>query len=200
MAALPGDQRLGVPGQAPVAAEPGEAALDDPAPGQENEASGRVGALDDGQLEPLVAGRGGPDLALIAAVGEDQGEKGEAAADAREQRGQPVAVLDAGGMNDAAQQQAQRVDQDVALAAVDLLAGIVAARAAAFAGPDRLAVDDAGGRLRLTARGRACQDQQRVVQAEQGAVPPPAAEVAEDCAPRWEAFGQQPPLEPARNR
>ena len=42
-----------------VAAEPGEAALDDPAPGQENEASGRVGALDDGQLEPLVAGRGG---------------------------------------------------------------------------------------------------------------------------------------------
>ena len=86
-------------------------------------------------------------------------------------------------MNDAAQQQAQRVDQDVALAAVDLLAGIVAARAAAFAGPDRLAVDDAGGRLRLTARGRACQDQQRVVQAEQGAVPPPAAEVAEDGAP-----------------
>ena len=105
-----------------------------------------------GQLEPLVAGRGGRDLALIAAVGEDQAEKGEAAADAREQRGQPVAVLDAGGMNDAAQQQAQRVDQDVALAAVDLLAGIVAARAAAFAGLDRLAVDDAGGRLRLAAR------------------------------------------------
>ena len=44
---------------------------------QENEASGRVGALDDGQLEPLVAGRGGRDLALIAAVGEDQGEKGK---------------------------------------------------------------------------------------------------------------------------
>ena len=68
-----------------------------PSAWQENEASGRVGALDHGQLEPLVAGRGGRDLALIAAVGEDQGEKGEAAADAREQRGQPVAVLDAAG-------------------------------------------------------------------------------------------------------
>ena len=89
-----GDQGFDVSGQAAVAGEPGEAALDHPASQQEDEAGSMIGALDDGQLEPrLVRGRS-RDLALVAEVGEHEAEEGEAAADAR----QPVAVLDAGGV------------------------------------------------------------------------------------------------------
>ena len=95
-----------------------------------------VGALDDGQLDLLLAGGRGGDLTLIAAVGEQHGEEGEAAADARQQRGKAVAVLDAGGVDDAAEQEAQRVHEHVPLAAIDLLPGIVAARAATFGGLD----------------------------------------------------------------
>ena len=73
-----GDQGLDVLGQPPVAAEPGEAAFDDPAPGQEDEAVSMVGALDDGQLDPLLTRGRGCDLTLVAAVGEQQAEEGEA--------------------------------------------------------------------------------------------------------------------------
>ena len=45
-------------------------------------------------------------------------------------------------MHDQPQRQAQRVGEQVPLAAADLLAGIEAARAAGFGGPDALAVDD----------------------------------------------------------
>jgi hypothetical protein len=55
-------------------------------------------------------------------------------------------------MHDRADQQARRVGQDVALAAFDLLAGVVASRTAGLGGLDRLAIDDPGGRARLAAR------------------------------------------------
>ena len=105
---------LHVLGQPSVAAEAGEAALHDPALGQDDEAAGPVAALDDGQRQALVACRDRRDLAPIAAVGERQLQpstpaasirsapridgtkvpsKGEAAADPCQQRGQPVAVL-----------------------------------------------------------------------------------------------------------
>ena len=69
----------------------------------------------------------------------------------RASRGEPVAVLDAGGVDDGAQQEAERIHQQVPLAAVDLLVGVEAARAAAFGRLDRLAVDNSGGRLGLAA-------------------------------------------------
>ena len=62
------------------------------------------------------------------------------------------------------------------------------------AGLHRLAVDDPRGRLRLATGRLPCPHQQGVVQAEQGAVPPPAPEIAENRALGWKARGQERPL------
>jgi hypothetical protein len=87
-------------------------------------------ALDD--FDEPVAGLGGNQCSagpLIARVGED-------AQDGREQRTRtlvknecrPVAVLDIGRVNGGAQQQAERIYENVAFLALDLLACIVAMR------------------------------------------------------------------------
>ena len=112
-----------------VAADPGEAALDDPALGQGLEARD-VGPPDD--LDPPRADAGeapreaGP---AIAAIGEDALDEGEEASGAPvEHARRTVAIMDVGGVDDDVQQQAERVDEDVALAARDLLPRIVALR------------------------------------------------------------------------
>ena len=62
---------------------------------------------------------------LIAGIGEDALDEGEEAAGAPiENQARRVAVLNVGGMNDDVQQEAERVDQDMALAPGDLLARI----------------------------------------------------------------------------
>ena len=62
---------------------------------------------------------------LIAGIGEDALDEGEEAAGASiENQSRPVAVLNVGGMDDDVQQQAERIDQDMALAPGDLLARI----------------------------------------------------------------------------
>ena len=64
------DQPLEVLGQATVAAEPSEGALDDPTTRQEVEALGIARALDDLEPQPFASGGAGGDLALIASVSE----------------------------------------------------------------------------------------------------------------------------------
>jgi len=62
---------------------------------------------------------------LIAGIGEDALDEGEEAAGAPiENQARRVAVLNVGGMNDDVQQEAERIDKDVALAPGDLLARI----------------------------------------------------------------------------
>ena len=64
---------------------------------------------------------GAKDRALIGAVGEQfQTEQG------RQQRETAVAILNVGGGDDAVQQQALRIDQNMPLLALDQLAGIEA--------------------------------------------------------------------------
>jgi hypothetical protein len=65
-------------------------------------------------------------VALIGAVGEDPLDEREEPPRLAQERDRAVAVLDVGGMNEDAQQQAKRVDEDVALAARRLLARVVA--------------------------------------------------------------------------
>src|SRR5918911_1371627 len=67
--------------------------------------------------------------------------------DAVQQQRDGGPFLDGGRMDDGPQHQAERVDQDVALAAVDLLAAIEAPHPAHARGLDALAVDDARARL-----------------------------------------------------
>ena len=65
---------------------------------------------------------------LIGAVGKQLLEEWKPTEQRRQQQDAAVAILDAGGMNDGVQQQTQRVYQNVALLALDLLAGIIAMR------------------------------------------------------------------------
>src|SRR3954469_24317940 len=121
-------QVLEVLGEAPAAPEPRERPLHDPALGQRHEALG-VAAADD--LQPPAAGPGHRRrgrLAAVGAVGEDHLDEGEQPPRRAQQRDGAVPVLDVGRLDRGAQQQAQRVDQDLPLLALDLLARIVARR------------------------------------------------------------------------
>ena len=85
-------------------------------------------------------------LAGISAVGEDPLDEGEEAARGAQQRSAAIAILDARRMRFEHEATPVRIDQRMALAPVDLLAGIVAARAASLGRLDALAVDDRGRR------------------------------------------------------
>ena len=117
---------LVVAAEAAVAADPAERALDDPALGQHDEAAD-ISALDDLQVPRARPRDQRPHLgAGIAAVGDNALDEREAPPRLSQQCLGAVAVLDVGGVHVDVQEEALRVDEDVALAPDDLLAGIVA--------------------------------------------------------------------------
>jgi len=65
---------------------------------------------------------------LIAGIGKDPVDEGKQRPGRLQHKAPAVAVLDVGGMNYDAQEQAERVNQDVALAPENLLARIVTLR------------------------------------------------------------------------
>ena len=93
-----------------------------------DEALHPIGSLDDLGLEiGQDAGQGAvKDRALIGAVGEQFPEKGKQTEQGRQQSETAVAILNVGGGDDAVQQQALRIDQNMPLLALDQLAGIEA--------------------------------------------------------------------------
>ena len=88
-------------------------------------------ALDD--LEPPAAGlcdSGGERRSLVSGIGEDALDEGkETARAAIEDEPCAIAVLDVGGVDDDVQDETKRVDEDMPLAARNLLARIIALRA-----------------------------------------------------------------------
>ena len=119
---------LEVTGQPAVSADPGEGAFDHPAFGQNDEAMG-IAALDDLQ-DPRARAcddRRHP-LPLVPGVGEDAFNERKGSPRDAQQVARAVAILHAGRMDHNTQQEAQRIDQDVALAAGDFLARIKALR------------------------------------------------------------------------
>ena len=119
---------LEVAGQAAIAADPGEGALDDPAFGQDDEAVG-VAAFDDLQSPRTGLGDNlGHLWPLVPGVGEDAFDEREGPPRGAQQVTRAIAVLHVGGVDRHAQQEAQRIDQDVALATGDFLARIKALR------------------------------------------------------------------------
>ena len=119
---------LPVLGQSAAAVEPGDGAFDHPTPGLDDEALHPIGSLDDLGLEiGQDAGQDAvKDRPLIGAVGEQFPEKGKQTEQGRQQRETAVAILNVGGGDDAVQQQALRIDQNMPLLALDQLAGIEA--------------------------------------------------------------------------
>ena len=115
--------------QAAIAADPGQGAFDDPTLGQDDEFVQFV-ALDDLDHPMAGAGSGSCDAwSLIAGIGEDALDEGKKAAGASiENQPRSVAVLNIGGMDDDVQQEAERIDKDMALAPRDLLTRIVTLR------------------------------------------------------------------------
>ena len=111
--------------QAAIAADPGQGSFDDPALGQDDEFVQLV-ALDDLEHPTASPGCGlRRARSLIAGIGEDALDEGKKAAGASiDNQSRPVAVLNVGGMDDDVQQEAERIDQDMALAPGDLLARI----------------------------------------------------------------------------
>lgn len=115
---------LEVADQPSVAADPGEGAFDDPALGQDDEAMG-VAALDDLHLPSAGSGDElGHLWPLIAGIGKDALDEREGSPRSAQHLARTVAVLHVGRVDGDAQQQAQRIDQDVAFAAGDFLARI----------------------------------------------------------------------------
>lgn len=116
-------------GEPTAAAEPADGAFDNPAFGDDLEALRRIGAFDDFDLE-LCDGlaRSGPeDRPRVAAVGEQRLEESPAPEQRGKHKRAAVAVLDVGGVDDGVEQKAYRIDQDVALLALDLFSRIIAA-------------------------------------------------------------------------
>ena len=119
---------LEVAREAAVTADPRERALHDPTFGEHLEVM-ESGALDD--LEFPVPGGGDGSLhlwSLVSTVAIDQRDEGEQAACAAQHGEGAVTILHVGGMNDDAQEKAERIDEDVPLAARDLLTCIKALR------------------------------------------------------------------------
>ena len=119
---------LEVAGEAAVAADPGKGALDDPAFGQDDEAMG-IAALDDLQSPRTGLGNNlGHLRPLVAGVGKDAFDEREGSPRGAQQLARAIAILHVGRVDGDAQEEAQRIDQDVALAAGDFLPRIKALR------------------------------------------------------------------------
>jgi hypothetical protein len=120
---------LEVFGQAAAAADPGQGALDDPAFGKNDEAMQLI-ALDDLERPGPGLGDGGRHFrSLIVGVSEDTLDEGKQAARASvEDEPRAIAILHIGGVDGDVQQEAERVDENVPLAALDLLARVIARR------------------------------------------------------------------------
>jgi len=121
--------KLVVLAQPTGATEPAEGALDDPAPGQNLEASHVVGALDDlerGRAERSAQSANPIDqLTVVSAIGPEVSKSQPAAGKTLQQKLGPVAILHVGWMHHDFENQSERVGQKVSLATTDVLARVV---------------------------------------------------------------------------
>jgi hypothetical protein len=115
-------------GKPTAAVEPGDGALDDPSFGFDDKAFGVIGTFDD--LHHQAAHRAGgtilEDWSGRGAVGEQLAQERELSEQGGQQPDAAVAVLNVGGGHQGVQHQPQCIDQDMALLALDQLAGIEA--------------------------------------------------------------------------
>jgi hypothetical protein len=117
---------LEVLGETPVTPDPGEGALDHPAARQNDEALYVVTPLDDLQVQPRHLCHRRVNLpSVVASIGPDQFEPGEAKTDLVEDQAGSVAILDFGRVDDDPHRQPFTVDQSVDFAALDPLSGVI---------------------------------------------------------------------------
>ena len=116
-------------GQATPSPEPSKGSFNDPSTRDHDEAGSAGDAADDDQRQS-EQGTGEQDRQpIVDAVGKDDLKPAVEMLDLLQQIPGAVGVLDIGGMDEDTEQEAGGIDPDMALAALDLLGGIVAARA-----------------------------------------------------------------------
>ncbi len=166
-------------GEPVIAIEPGECSCHRPTRRRKPEALGGIAAPDNFNSPTSEFGKGTFELVSGVATISKNVAQPRIRFSGRAQNGnRAVAVLNVGGMNLQSDQVARSVGDDVALAPFDLLADIVAARAATFRGFHRLTVDHVGRRAGLAARPFTRKHHQRVVDLEPGDVLGLGTEVA----------------------
>ena len=120
---------LKISSQAAVMADPGERTFNNPTLGENDEAV-QLAAFDNFQFPGAGLGDGSRCLCSpIASIAEDTLDEGEQAAGTPiEHPSHTIAILHVGRMDDNVQEQAERIDQDLPLAARNLLTRIKALR------------------------------------------------------------------------
>jgi hypothetical protein len=119
-----------VAGQTSASVEPGDGPLDDPALGFDNEALGVLTPFDDFNRQALhrLGSTRLEDRSCIGAVGEQLAQEGELPEQGGKQQHATIAVLNVGRSDQRVQHQTERVDEKMALFALDQLARIEAMR------------------------------------------------------------------------
>ncbi len=130
----------------------------------------------------------------IAAIGKHMAQPGEAMPDRPQHVRRTVAVLNIGGVDHGEQQQAKGIGNYVALAALDLFAGVIPANPSTFSGFHALAVDHARRRAGLSALKFAGAGHQQMVDCLPQPSIAPSVEVTPDCRDRREILRQHSPL------
>ena len=117
-------------GEPAASVEPGDRAFDDPSLGFDDKAFGVISAFDDfdHQAADRIGGAVLEDRSSVGAVGEQFAQERELSEQSGQQPNATIAVLYVRGSHQRVQQQTHCVDQDVALLALDQLAGIEAVR------------------------------------------------------------------------
>ena len=119
---------LVVASKSPVSADPGERPFNNPTLREHHKAV-PVAAAHDLERPCASPSHGGFHLpALVARIPDDALDEGKGPSGLPQQGLCSIAILHAGGVNDDRQEQPKRVGQDVALAAGDLLARVIAGR------------------------------------------------------------------------
>ena len=179
--------------EAAVAPEPGQAALHDPSQAFDLERA--LAAAGDDQLPAVVPQQvAGQLAAFVPRVGHHGADGGEERAQAPEQTRTRLLVWYVRRLDPARDRQAQRVHQDVALAAPDQLVPVKAARAAALGRLRQLPVHDDERWARRPSRGNTRPSVHSPVQAHPGASILPRSEIVVDRAPGREVTWQQASL------
>jgi hypothetical protein len=117
-------------GESAASVEPSDRALDDPALGFDDKACGVIGAFDDfeHQAADCVGNAVLEQRPSVGAVGEQFAQERELSEQSGQQCNATITVLHVSGGHQRVQHQTQCVDQDMALLALDQLAGIEAVR------------------------------------------------------------------------
>src|SRR4051795_7028185 len=192
-------ERLEVFGQTAAPPQPAERAFDDPTLLEHHKALCGIRARHDLELGPRrPAHRPGCLPALIGPVRDHPLQKGKEPPHRPQDTQAAVPILDVAGQNGAAEHQAERVNNGVALAPFDLLGRIIAHRIdrapAPFGSFHALAVHDRGRGACVLAGQLTGLFVQGVVEPPQRAVTLPAHKVVVHGAARGQVFRQGAPL------